>query len=159
MCIDGGTGKSGLTVAWHPREAGQTDLRGSHSVLVLGSNSLEKELFCLEEMCQALPTFVSFLNTADFVESSVLLKARITILKFLNCTGFYGTLKCVGGMDCCSEASSWHGVRSCHQAVNRVMYNSLSSNLSLVVGKGNSWDDRIRKALTESVRADPQQLL
>lgn len=67
MYVSGGTGKSGHY--WYPQEAGQTDLCVSCSVLVLGSDGLEKDLFCLEEMCQVLPTFVFFLSAGDFLES------------------------------------------------------------------------------------------
>lgn len=102
-----------------------------------------RKSFHHEEMCQTSPTFAYFLNACDFLESSILLKARITILKFLNGRGFYGMFKC-GRIDWCSEASYWYWVRSFQHAVNRVTYNSWSSNLLLVVGKSITWDDSLQ---------------
>lgn len=74
---------------------GWSALPGSHPAVVLGSNSLGKELFLLWRNLSSTETaFVSFKDAGDFLECSELLKARIAISKFSNCTGSHSTLKC-----------------------------------------------------------------
>lgn len=50
-------------------------------------------------------TSFGVLNAGDFLESSKLLKARITISKFLNFVGLWSTFKCVGSIDSRSEGT------------------------------------------------------